>query len=214
MKREEEKSLDFWNGIYSNRRIKNREDIVTDQWLQEFDEWIGKCNKVLDLGCGNGNDTLFFLEKKKKVVACDQSEIAIENMMHIFPELEGAVCFHMPGEFPFHDEEFDLICADLSLHYFTKEDTFNILEELKRILVNHGYLLVRVNSINDFNHGAGEGEEMEHHLFKTKEGMLKRFFDKQDVEVFFSSFRFLFCEEQEMHRYSSLKKVYTICLQK
>lgn len=213
MTQEERASLEFWNEKYVKRSVDSREEIMTDDWLQNFEKWIGTCEKVLDLGCGGGNDTRLFLEKGKTVSVCDQSAACIENIKRIFPEVTSAVCFHMPGIFPFDDETFDVVCADLSLHYFTEKDTFAILKEIKRILVPKGYLIVRVNSMKDVNHGAGVGEEAEHHLFKTDDGMFKRFFDKTDVEYFFASFDILFCEEQDMHRYSALKKVFTVCLQ-
>lgn len=212
MNQEEKTSLDFWNEKYREGIINTREDIVTDDWLNKFEHYTASCSTVLDLGCGSGNDTQVFLEKGKKVTVCDQSEICIENIKRIFPELLAAECFHMPGVFPFQENAFDVICADLCLHYFIEKDTFDILNELKRILVPDGYLLVRVNSVNDTNHGAGAGEETESHLFRTEDGMLKRFFDEKDVKHFFSEFDILFCEEQDMNRYKALKKVYTVCL--
>ena len=36
--------------------------------------------KVLDLGCGSGNDTLYLINKGKKVISCDQSSNAINNI--------------------------------------------------------------------------------------------------------------------------------------
>lgn len=46
-----------------------------------------------------------------------------------------------------------------------------ILNEIRRILVPGGHLLARVNSINDVNHGAGQGTEVEHHLYRTEDGI-------------------------------------------
>jgi len=31
---------------------------------------------------------------------------------------------------PFEDESFEIVCADLCLHYFTEKDTCMILEEI------------------------------------------------------------------------------------
>ena len=41
--------------------------------------------------------------------------------------------------------------------------------DIKRILTNNGHLIFRVNSINDVNHGAGEGNEVEPHLYETSD---------------------------------------------
>jgi hypothetical protein len=47
--------------------------------------------------------------------------------------------------------------ADLSLHYFSWDETKKIVNEIKRVLKEDGFLLVRVNSVNDTNYGAGKG---------------------------------------------------------
>ncbi|MFA6338193.1 MAG: hypothetical protein WCX26_05690, partial [Saccharofermentanales bacterium] len=46
-----------------------------------------------------------------------------------------------------------------------------------------GYLFIRVNSVNDINYGACQGEEIEHHFYRTDDGMLKRFFAKKDFDT-------------------------------
>ena len=202
----------FWNNVHVNY---DKANIKVDGWLNRFHSIIETCKTpVLDLGCGSGNDTLFFLEKGKKVIACDQSVNAIKNIKKNFPEVLEAKCFNMLNGFDFENGSFGIVCADLCLHYFKETDTKMILNEIRRILVPEGYLLVRVNSINDVNHGAGQGKEMEHHLYRTEDGMLKRFFDEKDIKNIFSDFEILFCEEQKMLRYRSEKIVYCLCMKK
>lgn len=200
----------YWNSIHVDYVRKN---IKTDDWLERFDAIITNCkHPVLDLGCGGGNDTLYFIEKGKKVIACDQSINAINNIQKNFPEVVAAKCFNMLEGFAFEDNFFGIVCADLSLHYFKEADTYMILNEIHRILIPGGYLFVRVNSIKDTNFGAGQGKELEPHLYKTENGMLKRFFDEEDIRRFFSDFDILFCEEQKMFRYSSEKVVFCVGL--
>lgn len=200
----------FWDSIHKNFR---KEDMKTDGWLEPFVSIITKCETpILDLGCGSGNDTLYFAEKGKKVIACDQSAVAIDNIQKNIPDVYETRCFNMLEGFEFADGSFDIICADLCLHYFREKDMKNILSEIKRMLTPNGHVFVRVNSINDVNYGAGEGEEVEPHLYRTRDGMLKRFFDEEDMYRFFSDFQIVFLEEQKMYRYQMEKMVYCICL--
>lgn len=68
---EAKNSEHYWNKIHTNY---DRNNIKVDDWLDRFDSIIANCKSpVLDLGCGSGNDTLYFIEKGKKVIACDQS---------------------------------------------------------------------------------------------------------------------------------------------
>lgn len=207
---EAKKSELYWNNIHVNY---DRNNIKVDDWLDRFEPIVTNCKSlVLDLGCGSGNDTLYFIEKGKKVIACDQSINAINNIRKNFPEVLEARCFNMLDGFAFEDDSFEIVCADLCLHYFKEADTRRILNEIRRILIPGGHLFVRVNSVKDVNHGAGQGIEIEPHLYRTEDGMFKRFFDEEDVRRLFSDFDILFCEEQKMLRYSSEKIVFCVCL--
>lgn len=198
----------YWDEIYTCGNIKKPE---FDGWLEQFEDIVSACTgPVLDLGCGGGADAAWFLEKGKSVVACDRSKAAVESIKSRFPQVK-ALAFDMLDSLPFPDGSFGIVCADLSLHYFGEEDTFRILWEIKRVLSAGGYLLARVNSVNDVNYGAGQGEQTEYHLYRMPDGRLKRFFDREDVEYFLSDFRIICCAEQTTDRYGAEKAMQCIC---
>ena len=209
---ERDKSLRYWDKLHKKY---NREDIVIDDWLDKFSDVIdNSTTPILDLGCGSGNDTLYLINRGKRVISCDQSSNAIENIKMNFPEVYDTKCFNMLDEMPFDDDSFDIVIADLCLHYFRKFDTFKILNEIKRILTKKGCLIFRVNSINDVNHGAGEGNEIEHHLYETGDNRLKRFFDEKDIRYFFDGFEIEYLNEEIMTRYKLEKRLYRCLVRK
>ena len=108
---------------------------------------------------------------------------------------------------PFDGNTFDVIIADLCLHYFREKDTFIVLNEIKRILTKNGYLIFRVNSINDVNHGAGEGKEIEHHLYETSDKRLKRFFCEEDIRYFFKDFNIEYLNEEINNHYKIYEQI-------
>lgn len=206
----QENSKAYWNNIHTEY---NREDIKFDDWLGKFDEIIENADlPIIDLGCGSGNDTLYLINKNKKVISCDLSENAISNIKKNFPEILDAKVVNMLDGLPFDDNSADLIIADLSLHYFNKNDTIYIINEIKRVLSNNGHLIFRVNSINDVNHGAGKGKEVEKNLFLTNDNRLKRFFDIEDINYFFGSFEIEYIKEEIMTRYELEKRLYRGCV--
>ena len=212
MENEVNQSLKYWNKFHLNYE---RNEIKIDNWLENFEEIINDCTTpILDLGCGSGNDTLYLINKGKKVISCDQSENAIKNINKNFPEIFDSKCFNMLDGFPFPDKYCDLIIADLCLHYFREKDTFKIINEIKRILKENGHLIFRLNSINDINYGAGSGIEIEHHLYTTSDNRLKRFFDKDDILYFFKDFHIEYLNEEIMKRYKLPKKLYLGCVKK
>ena len=89
-----------------------------------------------------------------------------------------------------------------------------ILNEIRRILTVGGRLIFRVNSVNDVNHGAGQGNEIEHHLYETSDKRLKRFFDEKDIKFFFKDFDIEYLNEEIMTRYKLEKRLYRVCVRK
>lgn len=207
-----QKSLEYWDNVHKEY---DRATIKVDDWLEKFDDIImGTQKPILDLGCGGGNDTLYLISKGKQVISCDQSPSAINNIRKNFPEVYDAKCFNMLDGLPFEDEAFDVVIADLCLHYFLKSDTEKILNDIRRILTPGGHLILRVNSINDVLHGAGQGPEIEHHVFEMEGKTIKRFFNEEDIRSFFKDFTIEYLKEEIMTRYKLEKRLYRVCVKK
>jgi len=200
--------VDVWNHLHKDFAKNN--SISYDNWLDEFEEIINNVDTgILDLGCGvTGNNTIYLIEKGKKVVSCDFAEEALKHVSKI----KGAktLLFDMLDTFPFEDNSRDLIIADLSLHYFREKDTNRIIDEIKRILKPNGYLFFRLNSTNSTEYKKlieEDAEEIENNLFFTN-NMEKRFFSKGDIERFFAEWEFICLKEENMSRWCPDKIVW------
>ncbi len=201
---------DYWDKTHQRY---SQEKIVYDNWLDSYKGVLDECKTtVLDLGCGTGNDTLYLTEKGFKVIACDYSEVALAKIKNVFTDVETKLV-DISERLPFGDNSFDLIIADLSLHYFDEQTTNSIMKEIKRILSPNGHLIARVNSTADINHGAGQGKKLEENFYFV-EGYNKRFFDIKDAERFFSIIGKPEIKEADMLRYSKPKKVIEVDVEK
>lgn len=206
---------DIWN-FRHQKEIKGRQDIKFDEWLKTFDEIIENCKTpIIDLGCGSGNDTLYLINKEKKVISLDYSEISIKKIKENIPEAT-AILHNIEKPLPFENNSSEIIISDLSLHYFSREITNKIIAEIKRVLMPSGYLLLRVNSVNDKNYGAGDGEEIEPHFYMVEDNekmkMTKRFFDEADIREFFKDWKIEYINEETMGRYGNGKILWKVCL--
>jgi len=197
----------YWDHLHCSLPKK----ISYDDWLDPFADIITRCpTPIIDLGCGNGNNTKYLMERGKRVIACDLSPNAIQNIRLSFPTLYDAKCFDMSQGLPFDSGITALVIADLSLHYFTAPVTDFVLREIRRVLTPNGILLARVNSVKDVHHGAGQGVEVERHCFRTPDGRLKRFFDEKDCRRFFGDWHILDLQEDQMTRYALPKQLWVI----
>lgn len=200
----------YWNNVYKE---KSNEKIIYDLWLDKHEDIIGKCKDkpVLDMGCGTGNNLLYLTERGfKDIYACDYSEEALKIVRSNFKDVK-LLEHNITKKLPYKDGCMSLIIADLSLHYFKKRKTIDIIKEIKRILKDDGYLIGRVNSMNDTNYGASDGEEIEEHYYLTKDGY-KRFFDEEDIKYYFKDFHIEYCKKESMFRYGAEKKTIEFCV--
>ena len=203
---------DGYVGMWDNWSKRRSGIPAYDLWLDEYIDLFDEDKEILDLGCGIGADTLYLLEKGYKVLSTDFSNEALQSIKNNIPNSK-TMYLDMRDNFPFEENSYSIIVADLSLHYFDNETTIHIMNEIKRILSNNGILLARVASVNDFNFGAGEGEELEKNYY-FEGAYTKRFFDLEDVNKYFGIIGNVEAKETEMIRneeeYSKPKRLYVI----
>lgn len=130
---------------------------------------------ILELGCGVGRDAVFFAKKGHKVIATDGSKIAIEQDINHFSDLgvEFRV-LDMQEPLPYPYRSFDVVYANLSLHYYSHKKTREIIEEIARVLKSGGLLAFACKSVDDFHHG--NGEEVEENIFVAPNGHVRHLF--------------------------------------
>lgn len=204
-------SLEYWDEIY-----KNVKEIKTDeaQWLDTYAAILSESEgkPIIDLGCGFGCDSIHLINNGYSVISCDFSKIILDKLVsfdsRIIPKQ-----FDLREGLPFRDAEVHILLASLSLHYFTLKKTKEILSEIERVLDSNGYLICRVNSVNDKNYGAGGGTEIEKDFYHIN-GNYKRFFTVESIDNLFQNWNILVKKECTIERFSKPKKAWEIVVRK
>lgn len=115
--------------------------------------------RLLDVGCGNGQDSFFFAKKGFEVTAVDfspsgiaalQESIRKNGIKNIRPFL-----LDITGKLPFKKHEFDVIYAHLALHYFDDGTTREIFKKIYGFLKSGGLFMVKCKSVEDCLYGKG-----------------------------------------------------------
>jgi len=190
-------SKEYWkqNAAMPKGRLKG------DQWLPRHIENIPPNANVLELGCGEGYDTQYLLSKGCKVISTDLSQDHLDKTKETILRMPKVIGETIDSQLmlldltsetdwkKFADSCYDVVVASLCLHYFTPQQTRQIIKEIKRVLKPNGKLFARINSTNDLEHGANDGTpiENENNFRLTKDGT-KRFFNKHDIQKFFGQF--------------------------
>lgn len=168
--------LTHWNNAHKEQWL-HKHSAQQTAFAEEVQSKIPHDASILELGCGEGNDSFFFAEQGHTVIATDFSDVVIEQNRRRWsnPRLTFATQ-DISQPLRFDDASFDVVYARLSLHYFTDEITQNVFREIARVLKPGGMICFMCKSTSD--HIYGEGEQIEDDMYELK-GHVRHFFSPQ-----------------------------------
>lgn len=171
---------EFWN---SKHRVYRSNDWIRHPtyFAEEVLKELPTGGELLDVGCGQGQDSTFFAAAGFSVTAMDFSGFALENFP---PAVTGKPIRQVAASmadlpYPFQSESFDVVYSHLSLHYFAEPVTRNIVREFHRLLRPGGLLCVMVNSVDDPE--CGEGTRLGPDYYELSSGDRKRYFSRDTL---------------------------------
>lgn len=197
----------FKNDEYWSKHINK--DLEEDLWIDEYKTYLNSKGKCLDLGCGIGQYSKQLIKYGYDVVSADISEIALNKVKDFN---KNVVKLDMRNKLSFLDSEFDLVFANLSIHYFSDEDTKKLLLEIKRILKDNGLFIGSVNGIQGMKVMRNEAKEIEYHFYEYKDKQI-RLFDVSDIKKYLEDFNIIKIDERETIRFEH-KKNYIVFIVK
>lgn len=199
------KMNEYWDDIHKKYNSSY------DGWFDKYISLINKKDNILELGCGRAyvSNRLFELGYRN-VVASDFSEEALRIVRDINPSIK-TMNIDITSDIHFEDESINVLVADLCLHYFDSKTTALIIKKLYNLLSKNGYLIARVNSVND-NKFKDQKEIEPGYYF---DGLVyRKFFDSDELRKLLSDFDICYLEEEKMDRYEKNKILIEFCAQK
>ena len=185
----------FGNDEYWKDHINK--DLEDDMWIDEYNDYLSNNGLCLDLGCGIGQYTKKLMEYGYDVISSDISEIALNKVKEFN---KNVLKLDMRNPLPFEDNKFDLVFANLSIHYFSDKETKRLMSEIKRILKNGGLFIGSVNGIQGYEKIKDTAEVIDYHFYYNKNKYI-RLFDIEDVKKYLNQFDILKVEERETTRF-------------
>lgn len=186
---------DVWNSAYKNNTSFFGE--TSSQFaISCYDEYIKNnknVKKMLELGCGQGRDTLFFASKGIEIEALDYSPVGIEQLQKLASEKNlsniHASVFDARNAFPFKDKEFNVVYSHMFFTMrFIWDELKAIAHEVNRVLENNGFHFFSVRNRNDRVYG--KGTKIDENIYEYKTFQV-RFFSKEGVEELAEGFKIL-----------------------
>jgi len=170
-----------------DKRYKQRGMVSPLDFTRKALSYLSPDMSLLDIGCGDGRDSLFFAQHDIHVTAIDFSEEAVKRLTTLNPDIDAHVMDILSMNFP--DENFDAIYAHLSIHYFDDATTDKVIANIYRMLKPEGFFFVKCKSPDDPLYGQGEEiakdmyrKEYDRHFFSV-EYMAEKLKDFQVIEL-------------------------------
>lgn len=169
----------YWNSIYDDASITER---PSDFAQSIIDDVVGRGGgSILELGCGNGRDSLFFLENKLDVTAVDASDKTISRLQDI---AKGTGAIFVCDDFvkceALYHVLYDSIYSRFTLHAINEEQEDELLRNIGLSLKDSGRLYIEARTIHDDLYG--KGERVGEHAFIFN-GHYRRFLNPEELRA-------------------------------
>jgi len=113
--------------------------------FKDFEKYLNKKDKVLDLGCGNGRFYEFLKSRAGEYVGLDQSKALISLAQQRFPGANFIIGDALNLETKFSKNEFEIIFSIAFLHHLpSKKLRIKVLRNCYNLLKPEGYLILSV----------------------------------------------------------------------
>ena len=145
--------LPHWDRFYK----KNIVPVEPSSFCKFVEPQLNKNDKLLEIGCGNGRDAVYFSTNGINVTAIDRSKIAISECkknhtgkpINFFTGLLSDVK-------EINNDKFEVIYSRFVLHAMPENEEIAMLTKSFDLLKNHGQIYIECRSIKDSL--AREGE--------------------------------------------------------
>ena len=148
-------NTDYWNRYYHNRVCSTQ----PSPFARYVATLVEPGRTLVDLGCGNGRDSLYFAQQGLQVVGIDLSPTAIELLRAQQAPNAQFLCgdfitnpAHTPGRY-------DYAYSRFTIHAINPKQETMLLQSMYRALKPGGKLLIEVRSVHDPLYGKGQPVE-------------------------------------------------------
>ena len=145
---------EYWTKFYSNN-IDNKELLKPTPFAKFLfnENHINKQNNLIELGCGNGRDSIYFAKQGVQVTAIDQCE-NITKQLNMIDNINS-----YPSDFTRLIKSlnnFDVVYSRFTFHSITDEDEERTLGWIFNNLNKDGLLCIEARTVQDPIYGMGQ----------------------------------------------------------
>lgn len=152
----------YWNEYYKI----NHNDIAKETLFAQYvlNNWINKRKKLIEFGCGNGRDALYFCKNGLDVTAVDTSIVTVNKLKKI-----QSNCTFIQDDFVnsklIYKQKYDVCYSRFTIHAISLDDEKKLYVNAYKSLEQNGIICIEVRSVNDPLYGQGEKIGTDEYVF-------------------------------------------------
>jgi cyclopropane fatty-acyl-phospholipid synthase-like methyltransferase len=122
-------------------------------------------DSILELGAGDGRDSIFFASRGLKVTAIEQVESCCNSIEDLSKGEVKAISADFTGVKQEELGSFDVVYSRFTLHSITALDQICLFQNLPGLLNKGGRLMIEVRSVKDPIYGKGQKTAADTYLY-------------------------------------------------
>ncbi|MCM1086864.1 MAG: adenylyl-sulfate kinase [Muribaculaceae bacterium] len=202
---------DYWNNYYSNRgadsESKSTPSLFACAMLQKY---MKSGEYLVEFGCGNGRDSLYFAKNGLNVTGIDASQIAIKKLQEeILLDNCLFICDDFVSAEAIYQIQYDYCYSRFTLHAINEQQETQILKKAYDMLKEKGYLFIEARSVNDKKCGAGL--KVERNAF-ISDGHYRRFIVLSELVSKLENIGFVIIESAESDKFAPSSGDNAVCV--
>jgi SAM-dependent methyltransferase len=179
---EETDDTDYWNQYYADVNAPDAAPQEPSDFARSITEkYLVKGNRLLELGCGNGRDSIYFDQNGINVVAIDSSSQTIKTLNKWRSDNYRSVlfaCDDFTCTNAVYQQLFDYVYSRFTLHSITELQEIGVIRNVSNALNKGGLFFIEVRSVNDDIYGMGEAAGRDAYIYN---GHYRRFIRKNEM---------------------------------
>mgnify|MGYP001293295740 CR=1 FL=1 len=213
---DELRKLGYWSDVYSIPNVFGTGPTKLAQMAYALIK-DSHTKNILEIGCGQGRDAIFFSEKGFLVETFDISENAIKFVNKTKESFNlknlNAIVHDVNKIFPYHIKSFDFIYSNLALQFFDVDTLGKIFDNIDMVMKDEATILFSTKKKGDkyYNYGTKITEEAYEH-----KGIIRYFYDRPVLEqILEQKFEILhFDDDRHTNPNSTISEWWKILLKK
>lgn len=131
----------YWENFYSKQNAELKPSLFAIYVNNLFD---GKLKNIIELGCGNGRDSIFFANNQHDVLAIDQCKSEISFLQNQYKQLNN-ITFRCDDFTSLDlDNKYDVVYSRFTLHSINKQEEQRVLKWTYESLNDDGLFCIEV----------------------------------------------------------------------